>query len=52
MISKLDPAPLFCCRINNPGELYVAFLIQKMGGPCHGNAEGFKEMIGENALMV
>jgi hypothetical protein len=52
MISNLDPGQLFCCRINIPREVDVAFLIQKMGGPRRGKAEGSKEMIEKIAPMV
>jgi hypothetical protein len=30
----------------------VAFLIQKMGDAGHGDAEGFKEMIGKMVMTV
>jgi hypothetical protein len=46
-----DPSSL-CCRNNNPGEPFVAFLIQKIRGTRRRGDEGPKEMIGKMTLGV
>ena len=53
---SLPPASIlpfyFCCRINNPRETFVAFLIQKIGDTRHRFVERIEKMIGKLALTV
>jgi hypothetical protein len=42
----------FCCRINNPRETFVAFLIQKIGDTPHRFVERLEKMIGKMAMRV
>jgi len=49
-----DPLPVFCfcCRINNPRETFVAFLIQKIGDTRRRFVERLEKMIGKMAMTV